>query len=87
MVRAKAEPPDGTTLNVRRVWLDWADVSCATHHEVVVRQGALDGRRVGGRWNLKESLYRTRALRRNRSYFWRVRACNASGCGDWSPWA
>ena len=87
MAPVVVDPPDGTTLNVRRVWLDWTDVSCAMHYEVVVRARAIDGRRVGWRRNLTESQYRTRALRPNRSYFWQVRACNTSGCGGWSVWS
>jgi len=84
--RAKLETPqDNTTLKKPSVRLDWGETSCATRYELVVRRDDKKGARVETQDGLTVSEHALK-LKRGRAYFWRVRACNAAGCGKWSQW-
>lgn len=68
----------------RQVLLDWTDVNCATRYMVIVKRGSPLGKVVERQRKLTQSQYTTLALKRNRTYFWRVRACNKIGCSSWT---
>ncbi len=63
-----------------RVAMDWADTLCAATYKVVVRADKKSGKIVDQK-PLGISTYRTIRLKKGRSYFWSVKACNSFGCG------
>lgn len=77
-------PKNGATSDARAVALDWRDAVCASGYEVTVRRGSPEGKVVDSRVNLTESALTTKALKRNKTYYWQVRACRDGGCGAWS---
>jgi predicted outer membrane repeat protein len=78
-----AEPaliaPRNTILSHRRVVLDWKDVSCIQGYTVVVKRGSRTGPTVQKRTELGASTFKTKALRRDRTYYWRVTAVGDRG--------
>lgn len=72
-------PTNGGTVTLTHVALDWDGVTCATKYKVLVRQDSTSGVRVD-RHTVSPSRYITVKLQRKHDYFWRVKACNASGC-------
>lgn len=82
-------PQDGSTVNNRKVRLDWSDSPCKTaariRFDVEVRQGAPKGVIVEQKKNLKDPDLLTVLLPAGTTYFWRARACNYMTCGAWSP--
>lgn len=67
-----------------QVTLDWSDVTCATTYELEVRQrnNACTGTPMVSA-TTAGSQY-TLGVVRNNTYWWRVRACDAAGCGAWT---
>lgn len=74
-------PPDTMILKPpQRVLLDWQDANCALNYRVVVRQGSSVGALVQLKDDLTVSQFTTKMLSANKKYYWRVRACNGTGC-------
>ncbi|MBI4670852.1 MAG: hypothetical protein HY741_04180 [Chloroflexi bacterium] len=72
-------PENGATLNTQRVMLKWQQAACAETYTVTVKDiGA--GKAAYKKANLTTLQHKTKALARNRSYKWFVKACNANGC-------
>jgi CSLREA domain-containing protein len=71
--------PANTTLSQQRVVLDWTDVSCIQGYTVVVKRGSSTGPTVQERTGLGASKFTTKALRRDRTYYWRVTAVGDRG--------
>jgi CSLREA domain-containing protein len=71
--------PANTTLHVRRVVLDWTDVSCIQGYTVVVRRGSSTGPTVQEGTGLAASTFTTRPLERDGTYYWRVTAIGDRG--------
>lgn len=70
----------------RRVLLKWRARPCATSYNVMLRRNTTTGKTVEQVNGLTETQYKTQALVRGQTYFWRVQACNSEGCGKWSKW-
>jgi len=78
-------PPDAVITSTQPV-LDWAGPDCATSFKVQVRKGSTTGTTVFSKSVFPASQAKSVALTHAKTYFWRVKACNAIGCfvGDWS---
>jgi len=75
--------PNGGVTPSRRVLLDWADTSCATRYIVkVYKNSPLSNAIRREKVTISEILFR---LPRNKTIFWKVRACNKIGCSAFSP--
>lgn len=81
---ALKKPRNDKLVSTRQVNLRWTAVGCATHYQVQVQRGSLQGPIVDSHAALASPNYTTRALRRNRTYYWSARACAGSDCSDWA---
>lgn len=81
---AQLTPRNGATLLTRQVLLDWTNPGCSTRYELIVRLGSATGAIVDNQTFLAISRYTTGALTPGKSYYWRVRACDAKGCSAWT---
>jgi hypothetical protein len=74
-------PPNQSTVMQLRPVLVWRSLKNATSYRVQIRD-------ANGAYKFKADVigtqYRTPKLNPNTLYMWRVRACNAAGCGAWS---
>lgn len=78
------KPKNGKLFSTRQVTLVWTVVGCATHYQVQVQRGSTQGPVADAQSNLGFPTYTTKALRRNRTYYWHSRACNGTDCSTWS---
>ena len=65
--------------------LDWSDSAGATNYQVQIRRNSSSGPLVAS-LNPTNSTVVTSGLTSGHWYYWRVQACNASGCGNWTGW-
>lgn len=79
-------PPKGAEVHMRKVPLDWTDVACATRYVVVVKRESRTGQVIDRSIIELQSQDTTVRLKWGNQYFWRVKACNEFGCGDWSAY-
>jgi hypothetical protein len=80
-------PGNGQRPAKRRVKLEWYSVSCATRYEVVVKGHSTSGDVIVHEVNVFTPQFTTPRLEGiQKSYFWRVRAWNASGASAWSDY-
>jgi Divergent InlB B-repeat domain len=77
-------PANGSTLT-GQVTLDWSDSAGATYYHVLIRQNKTSGP-VVVLSSPTNSTFTTAGLANRHMYYWRVQACNANGCGDWTGW-
>lgn len=82
---ALVTPTDGATTGSRIVPLDWSDATCATKYQLYVRQDTKKGKSIVKDKNLTTSDYTTGKLAKAKTFYWRVKACNAQGCTP-TPW-
>lgn len=75
-------PENGATLHTQSPILRWKTVPNARTYRVELRQAKRDGERVEISSIVNSTI--TPTLIANTAYLWRVRACNAVGCGPWS---
>jgi glycosidase len=73
-------PADDSTVQDRRVVLDWADSLCLPKYKVIVRVGAKKGPRAERAKRLAESEFTTKPLARGQEYYWRVNSCAQDSC-------
>jgi hypothetical protein len=73
-------PPNGATISITRVALDWSDTLCASNYNVTVRVGSPAGPVIDQASNLAVSTYTTKSLTPGLTYFWSVSACDNAGC-------
>lgn len=66
-----------------RVLLRWSNVGWASRYELEVYRGSVTGAPLLAR-ALTASKFKTPALTKGKTYFWRIRACNDLGCSPWS---
>lgn len=78
-------PTNGASVNVGRILLKWNPSNCATFYKLEVRRTTKNGPIVVSSDDLSNTKFKLKNLV-NDKYFWRVRACNADGCGLWSKW-
>jgi CSLREA domain-containing protein len=71
--------PDGTTVSGPRVTLDWTDVPCVQGYSVLLRRGSASGPTVQTATGLSASTFKTAALGKGVTYYWRVTAVGDSG--------
>ncbi|MGB8646212.1 MAG: hypothetical protein WCF84_13320 [Anaerolineae bacterium] len=79
-------PANGAVVTTLHPTLRWNTATCAARYEVQVRQGTASGPLVAQPKNLTSAQFAPAGLTAGKSYYWRVRACNAAGCGAWSGW-
>lgn len=80
-------PIDGSLAHSRAVTLDWSDVGCATYYRLRVKQDSTTSKIIAVKQNnIPVSEFLTPLLTKKHFFFWRVRACNAIGCGPWTPY-
>lgn len=65
--------------------LKWSSTDCVTKYKVILKQGAKNGPRVQRATVKGKTEFKTKALMRRQTFYWRVKACNAGGC-RWSAW-
>lgn len=75
-------PKDDTKVKRPKVRLKWKGGNCASHYELQVRRLTRAGDLVVGEQPLTQP--RFKATLAEGQYRWRVRACNASSCGEWT---
>jgi len=73
-------PKNAKTVKKPKVLLDWDNVNCADSYRVLARLGSKKGTKIINAKNLPTSQYKTGALTRGQTYYWRASACNALGC-------
>lgn len=73
-------PVDQATVHQKAVRLNWNESYCATRFKVEVREGSADGDKVFTSKGLTITEDVAEGLKWNRTYLWRVKACNAIGC-------
>lgn len=78
-------PKNGRTLHGKRSVLVWSNVDNTAYYQVQLREGSRQGSLIVNA-NRAASNYPLHDLSPGTKYFWRVRACNAIGCSDWSGW-
>lgn len=76
---ALVAPTNGAVLQRRRVRLDWNSTNCEAFYKLAVKQDAKNGTVVVEKTQAATK-YKTKALARGHIYFWRVSACNFTGC-------
>jgi hypothetical protein len=79
-------PTNGATVNKKRALLKWNAVECVMKYHVIVREGGPKGTRVEVNKNVMATQYKTIPLPGGKTYFWRIKACNAFGCAK-SGWS
>ena len=72
-------PPSGAVVKVGAVTIDWADTTCATSYNVLVRRLLTSTSGVYQKAGLTKSQDVIPTLPK-RSYYWSVSACNKFGC-------
>ena len=78
-------PANKATFDVRKVKLQWTNVSCATRYQVVVRQDSKSGADWKSASVTNPSLM-LKKMPRAHFYFWRAQACDATQCSVWTRW-
>ncbi len=78
-------PTDGAALQASNALLKWQAQDCAKRYHVVVRSNTAQGPIIAERAKLVKPRLQLKNLSSG-VYVWQVRACNASGCGEWSAW-
>ena len=83
-------PSNGSKVKKRQVTLGWDNstpLSCIVRYEIVLKQDSTQSSVFEKNKNVSSREYTTkRLLVPGKTYYWRVRACNAIGCGKWSGW-
>lgn len=74
-------PANGAVVNTPKATLGWAANQCASKYKVVLRENNAKGAVVARVRNVQGLSYTTGKLTKNKTYWWRVMACNAWGCG------
>lgn len=65
--------------------LDWTDSFNFENYHLELRQDSRTGAILADT-TVTESQFKSPALARGKTYFWRVQACNELGCSVWSRW-
>lgn len=73
-------PADGSVVSTRRATLEWSTPDGATSYTVVVRVGTNKGEPLQLKEGVTKNTLKTKKLEDGQTYFWRVSACNESGC-------
>jgi hypothetical protein len=76
---------NNSTVKRNKLTVKWEAQSCATYYKLQVRQDAIRSPNLVNERKLTNSRSRLN-LERNHEYFWRVRACDETGCSRWSEW-
>lgn len=79
-------PNKNANLFVREVPLAWAGVTCKQTSKVIVKYDNKKGAKAFKKKNIGDNTVTTKKLDKGRTYVWKVRSCNAKGCGKWSEW-
>ena len=79
-------PLPGAVIDSTIIRLDWKDRKCAFHYKIQVRRKSSDGELVERVSKVRVSEYFFSPTTGDKRFFWRVRACNEQGCGEWSAW-
>jgi plastocyanin len=72
-------PVNGSSLNKKRVSLNWIDTTCADEYTAVIRKDKKSGK-ISDQSTVTKSAYKTIELEKGHKYFWTVKACNSAGC-------
>lgn len=81
-------PGNGTTVNTGPATLQWQPSQGATYYKVLVRLGSGTGPNFDLNNNWPSTQYTTQfPLASGVTYFWRIVACNGSGCNRSKFWA
>ena len=82
----QVSPGKNANLFVRAVPLAWQAANCGVKYKVIVRYTSKTGPVAFKRANITSLSVTTTRLDKAKTYVWKVRACNAIGCGKWSEW-
>lgn len=78
-------PVEGKKTKKTAMRLKWLTSDCAANYKLVVRRDASNGAKVLSLKNLTVTQYQVTNLAKGHTYYWRVEACNGSGCAK-SEW-
>lgn len=73
-------PKKGGTVSQLQVLLEWKADPCAASYSVIVKQNSKGGPTASRNSKSTEAQFLTQPLTAGSEYFWRVTACNSSGC-------
>ncbi len=73
-------PNNASNIKPRRVPLGWDPATCAETYRVIVRMDSKRGPKVFKKKNITATQVTTKRLQKGHLYFWRVKACNTTGC-------
>lgn len=79
-------PSNGATIGDNPPLLDWAAAQNATYYRIKIRKDAKNGLMQHKNKNIPTDSYRPPRFAGPGTYFWRVMACNATGCSK-SAWS
>lgn len=82
---ALVTPDNHANMAQLRIMLRWSSTDCVTRYKLVIKQGAKNGPVIQRATVREKTEFKTKALMRRQTFFWRVQACNAGGC-RWSEW-
>ncbi|MDL1895719.1 fibronectin type III domain-containing protein [Anaerolineae bacterium CFX7] len=82
----QVSPNNNANLFVRAVPLAWQGDPCKQTSKIIVKYDNKKGARVLKKKALTDNTFTTPKLNKGRTYVWKVRSCNAQGCGKWSGW-
>lgn len=82
---ALVTPDNHANMAQLRIMLRWSSTDCVTRYKLVIKQGAKNGPVIQRATVKEKTEFKTKALMRRQTFYWRVQACNAGGC-RWSEW-
>ncbi len=82
----QVSPSNNANLFVRAVPLAWQGDPCKQRSVILIKYDSKTGVKVLKKTNVTDNSFTTPKLTKGRTYVWKVRSCNAQGCGKWSPW-
>lgn len=79
-------PANNAEIHALPILLDWKEVGCTANYQLQIARKGPGWNTVIDAKNLPHSKYMLEQLPKPRrdGFYWRVRACNQTGCSDWS---
>lgn len=70
----------------KKVMLGWDAAPCAQKYKLILKQDKKKSKAIQRKKNITTTETRTKKLKVDHSYFWRIQSCNSVGCAKWSKW-
>ena len=78
-------PANSATITNKKPKLDWKNSSGAIAYDLELRRDSTHGTLIANP-HLNVSEFKPATALAKKQYYWRVRACNAERCSNWSAW-